>query len=52
MAKIFLFYLLVLDQFPGAAFVCVTYGEPRSGNKPYADFMNAQNVTMARVVHK
>lgn len=52
MARVFQFYLLALNQFPGAAYKCITFGEPRSGNRPYADYMNAQGITTARVVNQ
>lgn len=50
MARLTQFFLLVLNQFPGAIYKCITYGEPRSGNKAFADYMNTRNIITARVV--
>ncbi|KAJ6648388.1 Lipase [Pseudolycoriella hygida] len=52
MARVTQFYFLALNQFPGAIYECYTFGEPRSGNRAYADYMNSQHITTARVVHK
>lgn len=49
MARITTFFILYLNQFPGKKLELYTYGEPRSGNKGFADFMNAQTITTARV---
>jgi hypothetical protein len=51
MARLTQFYLLALNQFPGADYECYTYGEPRSGNRAFADFMNKQTIKTARVVN-
>lgn len=50
MARITQFLLLYLDQFPGCTYELYTYGEPRVGNKAFADFMNNQTITTARTV--
>ncbi len=52
MARVFQFILIALDQFPGVKYECYTYGEPRSGNPAFAEFMNAQSIVTARVVNK
>ncbi len=49
MSRLTTFFILYLKQFPGTQLELYTYGEPRSGNKGFADFMNAQNITTARV---
>lgn len=49
MARMTTFFILYLKQFPGKRLELYTYGEPRVGNMNFADFMNAQNITTARV---
>lgn len=50
LARITTFLILYLEQFPGTNLEVYTYGEVRVGNKGFVDFMNAQNITTARVV--
>ena len=50
MARLTQFFMLTLEQFPGATYECYTFGEPRSGNKAFADYMNTQTIKTARVV--
>lgn len=50
MARLFTFFLLQLKQFPGAVYELYTCGELRVVNKHFADFMNSQPITTARVV--
>ncbi|KAG4067502.1 hypothetical protein HA402_002779 [Bradysia odoriphaga] len=50
-ARLTQFYLLALNQFPGAKYECYTYGEPRSGNEAFANFMNSQTIKTVRVVN-
>lgn len=52
MARVTYYYLIYNDQFCGATYEVFTYGEPRSGNKEYADFLNSQNITTARIVDR
>jgi len=52
MARLTEFFILVTNQFPGTAITVITYGEPRSGNIPFVNYMNFQNITTARVVNK
>lgn len=52
MARITLFFFLYLKQFPDIPIEVYTYGEPRSGNQFYVDFLNSQPVVTARVVSK
>lgn len=49
MARLTTFFILFLKQFPGKKLELYTYGEPRVGNKGFADFMNAQSITTARI---
>lgn len=52
MARITQYFFILLKQFPNATYEVYTYGEPRVGNKYFADFINYQNQTQktARVV--
>lgn len=50
MASLFVFFMSSLNQFPGTNYVLATYGQPRTGNKGYANYMNALTIPMARVV--
>lgn len=50
LARITTFLILYLEQFPETKLEVYTYGEVRVGNKGFVDFMNAQNMTTARVV--
>ncbi|OXA49511.1 Lipase [Folsomia candida] len=50
MASIFVYLMTSLDQFPGTNYVLVTFGQPRTGNVEYADYMNALPIPMIRVV--
>lgn len=52
MARVTEFFVLFLNQFPGVTIEVYTFGEPRSGNKCYVDFLNNQNVTTVRVTHQ
>jgi len=51
MARLTQFYMLALNQFPGAKYECYTYGEPRSGNQAFVNYMNSQTIKTARVVN-
>lgn len=51
-ARCFQFYYLYNNQFAGVLMEVYTFGEPRSGNKYWADFLNNQPITTARVVNK
>ncbi|XP_037038368.1 lipase-like [Bradysia coprophila] len=50
MARITYFFFADRNLFPGVEFELYTYGEPRVGNKYFAEFMNCQPITTARVV--
>ncbi|KAJ6641353.1 Tonsoku-like protein, partial [Pseudolycoriella hygida] len=50
MARITLFLLLYLNQYPGCRYEIYTYGDPRVGNKEFVDFMNKQTLVSSRVV--
>jgi len=50
MARIMYFFLEDTNQFPTVTYALYTYGEPRVGNKYFANFMNSQPITTARVV--
>lgn len=50
MASLFTFFILSLYQFPGTNVALVTFGQPRTGNKEYASYMNSLPIPMARVV--
>ncbi len=52
LARITTFLILHLEQFPGQKLELYTYGEVRVGNKNFVDYMNAQNITTARVVSR
>ncbi|KAJ6632995.1 Lipase [Pseudolycoriella hygida] len=52
MARVTQFLFLHLNQFPGITMEVYTYGEPRSGNKYYVDFLNSQNVKTSRVTNR
>lgn len=49
-ARIMYFFFVNNEDFPSAEYELYTYGEPRVGNKAFADFMNHQNITTVRVV--
>jgi len=51
-ARVFQFYYKFNDQFSGVPVEVYTYGEPRSGNKYYADNLNSHPITTVRVVNK
>lgn len=50
MARIMYFFLEDNKQFPNVEYELYTYGEPRVGNKHFANFINQQRITTARVV--
>lgn len=50
MARLAYFFLKDTNQFPTVTYELYTYGEPRVGNKPFAELMNSQPITTARVV--
>ncbi|XP_035716685.1 lipase-like [Folsomia candida] len=50
MASLFVYLMTSLDQFPDTNYVLITYGQPRTGNMEYANYMNALPIPMARVV--
>lgn len=50
MARVTQYYFTILKQFPSAALEVYTYGEPRVGNKYFADFINEQKIVTARAV--
>lgn len=52
MARLNEFFFITLNQFPGAALEVYTFGEPRSGNEDYVNFLNSQRVTTARITNK
>lgn len=47
LARITYFFLEDLHQFPGAVYELYTFGEPRVGNKVFADFMNSETIILA-----
>ncbi|KAJ6635787.1 Lipase, partial [Pseudolycoriella hygida] len=49
MSRMTQYFWHVLNQFPGAKFKVITYGEPRSGNKHYVDYLNGKTDITARV---
>lgn len=49
-ARLTYFFLEDTKQFPNVAYELYTYGEPRVGNKYFADYMNRQSITTARIV--
>lgn len=49
LARITAFFILYLEQFPDNQLDVYTYGEVRVGYKGFVDYMNAQNITTARV---
>ncbi|KAJ6632650.1 Lipase [Pseudolycoriella hygida] len=49
-ARIIYYFLADSKTFPSSTFELYTYGEPRVGNINFADFMNCQQITTARVV--
>jgi len=51
MARQTLFELITQKTFPGVRYALYTYGEPRGGNKAYADFFNKLSIPGARVVN-
>ncbi|XP_037038648.1 lipase-like [Bradysia coprophila] len=50
MARLIYFFLEDCKQFPEVTYELYTYGEPRVGNRYFADFMNSRSITTARVV--
>lgn len=50
MASLTYYFITYRQLFPNATFEVYTYGEPRVGNKYFADFMNCQRMVTARVV--
>lgn len=50
MARLMYFFLEDNKQFPFVAYELFTYGEPRVGNKYFAEFMNRQPIVTARAV--
>lgn len=52
MARVTELFFLYLDQFPGTVYEVYTYGEPRVGNVHFADYINMQNITTARIVDR
>ncbi|XP_021961427.2 lipase-like [Folsomia candida] len=50
MSSLLIFLLTSLDQFPGTHYSLVTFGQPRTGNVRFADYMNALKIPMSRVV--
>lgn len=50
MARLTYFFMEENKQFPKVQYELYTYGEPRVGNKHFADFMNTRCITTARVV--
>jgi len=47
-----MFLLKYRNAFPRTAFELYTFGQARSGNKAYADFMNNLTIPIARVVNE
>jgi len=45
------FYLLSHDL-PNLNYVLITFGEPRPGDRAFADYINQQNISTARVVNE
>ncbi|XP_037049534.1 lipase-like [Bradysia coprophila] len=52
MARLTAFFIKINYQFPGATIELYTYGEPRVGNKAFADYCNSWNILSARCVNK
>lgn len=52
MARLTFFFLKDRNQFNNATYELYTFGEFRVGNKPFAEFMNSQNMTSARIVNR
>lgn len=52
MARMTEFFFLHLNQFPGTIYEVYTYGEPRVGNVHFADYINKQKITTARIVNR
>lgn len=52
MARVTEFFFIYLNQFPTVSYEVYALGEPRNGNKAYVDYLNAQNVTTARITNK
>lgn len=50
MARLMYFFLEYTKQFPEVTYELYTYGEPRVGNERFAEFMNSQPISTARVV--
>jgi len=51
LATMTLFFFKYLDQLPGVKMSLVTFGEPRSGNKVYADYLNKLEIPVVRVAN-
>lgn len=52
MARVTQLFFIYLNQFPGTVYEIYTYGEPRVGNVHFADYINMQNITSARIVNR
>lgn len=52
MARVTQYFLISTNQFPDAIYEIYTYGEPRNGNKYYADYLNNLNVKTVRVTNR
>ncbi|OXA42166.1 lipase [Folsomia candida] len=50
MASLLVFLLTTLRQFPTMDFTLATFGQPRTGNEAYANYMNALFIPTNRVV--
>jgi len=53
MASLFVYFAKSRSQFPPATVIALaTYGQPRTGNKAYANFMNSLGILSGRVVSR
>jgi hypothetical protein len=52
MASLTLFYVSSLNQFPNVSYSLYTFGQLRTGNKAFVDYMNNLKIPMARVVSR
>jgi predicted lipase len=50
MASHYMLNLNVNNQFPNTSYGLITYGQLRSGNKHFADYLNELAIPMNRVV--